>query len=321
MGTCNFIKLWCADRDQDMSSQTPSIRELEAFRETLQSGSATRAADRLGISQPAVSRAIAQLESRIGVVLFRREDGRLRPTADALALSEELTSVFNGLANIQSFSTRKRPTGGGRLRIAIPPSFGTAFVHQQIASFSERYPETAIYHELCTNAEAIRIISTGEADIGLTTSPISHEGVRYETLTDVDVVCIMPAGHRLSKQDVVHATDLDNEPFIAISRVHSSRHMLDRILEKAGVRPKTIIETTASISACDFVAEGLGVAVINPFPVLDWYGDKIVARKFSPDFPYRVSIMITANPETDWACRAFVGQLKRNAASKWTKND
>ncbi len=302
-----------------MAPQLPSLRELEAFRETLQSGSATRAADRLGVSQPAISRAIAQLESRMGVVLFRREDGRLRPTADALALNDELNPVFEGLKNLHSFTSRNRSSGGGRLRIAIPPSFGTAFIHRQISLFAERYPDTTIHHELCTNAEATRIISSGEADIGLTTSPISHEGVRYETLMDVEVVCVMPADHPLAAQDIVDVKDLDGIPFVAISRVHSSRHLLERIFEKAGVRPKIVVETTATISACDFVADGLGVAVVNPFPVLDWYGDKIVARKFTPAFPYRISTMITASPETDWACRAFVGQLKRNATSKWIK--
>ena len=300
-----------------MTLQTPSLRELEAFRETLQSGSATRAADRLGVSQPAISRAIAQLESRLGVALFRREQGRLRPTANAQVLNEELRPVFEGLKNLHNFSTRKQSSGGGRIRIAIPPSFGTAFVHRQIALFSEQYPETSILHELCTSAEATRIISSGEADIGLTTSPISHEGVRYETLMDANVVCVMPIGHELAQQETVDVTDLDGTPFVAISRVHSSRHILDRIFEKAGVRPKIVVETTATISACDFVADGLGVAVVNPFPVLDWYGDKIVARKFTPGFPYRISVMVTASPETDWACRAFVRQLKRNAVSKW----
>ena len=301
-----------------MTLQLPSLRELEAFRETLNSGSATRAADRLGISQPAVSRAIAQLESRMGVVLFRREDGRLRPTADAQALNEELIPVFEGLNNLHNFSTQKRSSGGGRLRIVIPPSFGTTFFHRQIVLFSERYPETRIHHAISNISEATRAVSTGEADIGITTSPVSHEGVRYETLAVVNAVCIVPAGHKLAQKDVICAQDLDGEPFIAISRIHSSRHLLDRIFEKAGVRPNTILETTATISACDFVAEGLGVSVVNPFPVLDWYSDKIVARKFIPESVYKLSLMITPDPETDWACRAFVSQLKRYAASKWT---
>jgi len=302
-----------------MPSQLPSLRELEAFRETMLSGSATRAAVRLGVSQPAISRAIANLESRIGVVLFRRQDGRLHPTSDAHALDDELRPVFDGLKNIHTFSSRSHVPRGGRLRIAIPPSFGTAFIHRQISIFSKSYPDTAIHHELCTHAEATRLISAGEADVSLTTSPISHEGVRYETLLEVNVVCIMRADHALAAADVVDVKDLNGVPFVAISRVHSSRHMLDRIFEKAGVTQNIVLETTATISACDFVAEGLGVAVVNPFPVLDWYGDKIVARKFSPDFPYRISTMVTANAGSDWPCRAFVSQLKRNVASKWAK--
>jgi DNA-binding transcriptional LysR family regulator len=297
--------------------QTPSLRELEAFRETLWSGSATRAADRLGVSQPAISRAIAQLEARIGVVLFRREDGRLRPTEDAHALNDELAAVFEGLKKINSFSSRKHSTAGGQLRVAIPPSFGTAFIHKQIAIFSELYPETRTHHVLCTSAEATRMISSGEADIGLTTSPISHEGIKYETLAETNAVCIMPPNHALANQKMVRVEELQGERFVAISRVHSSRYILDRIFEKAGIELDVVLETTASISACDFVAAGMGVSIINAFPVLDWYGDKITARPFVPVIPYRISVMIAASPGTSWTCRAFLNQLKKNAVSSW----
>jgi len=298
-----------------MTTSTPSLRELEAFRETLWSGSATRAADRLGISQPAISRAIAQLEARIGVVLFRREDGRLRPTPDALALNEELTPVFDGLKNLQSFSTRKRLPEGGRLRVAIPPSFGTAFIHQQIALFADLYPKTRIHHELCTSSEATRMILSGEADVGLTTSPISHEGIRYELLIENNAVCIMPRDHPLTQYSSITPRELDGQRFVAISRVHSSRYIVDRVFEKAGCAPDIALETTAFLSACDFVAAGMGVAIINPFPILDWYSDMIVARPFTPEIVYRISAMLSATPETDWAGQAFVRQLKRNTIS------
>ena len=78
-------------------TELPSLRELEVFRATIFAGSATTAAQRLGISQPSVSRSLAQIEERMGMILFLRQNGRLVPTAEAMALNRELDSVFESL--------------------------------------------------------------------------------------------------------------------------------------------------------------------------------------------------------------------------------
>ncbi|HRE22024.1 MAG TPA: LysR family transcriptional regulator, partial [Rhabdaerophilum sp.] len=79
---------------RELSERRPTLRELEVLRTLIAYGKATAAARKLGISQPAVSRAIHQLEKRTGLVLFRREGGRLVPTADALALHKESEAIF-----------------------------------------------------------------------------------------------------------------------------------------------------------------------------------------------------------------------------------
>ena len=78
----------------------PTLRELEVFRSVIRCGKTTAAARQLGISQPAVSRALAQLEARKGEMLFRRDGNRLVPTAEALALDRELEPMFEVLARL-----------------------------------------------------------------------------------------------------------------------------------------------------------------------------------------------------------------------------
>ena len=84
--------------------EIPSLRELEVFRATVFSSSATAAAERLGISQPSVSRILANIEQRMGMILFLRQNGRLVPTAEAFALNDELETVFEGLERVRHFA-------------------------------------------------------------------------------------------------------------------------------------------------------------------------------------------------------------------------
>ncbi|MCA3673517.1 MAG: LysR family transcriptional regulator, partial [Methylobacterium sp.] len=116
-------------------SRRPSLRELEILRALITLGKTTAAAAKLNISQPAVSRAIAQLEERTGIVLFRRESGRLLATAEALALHKEAEPIFQTLERLER--ARWRPVDQeANLRIACPPTLAHHFLNSMLARFS-----------------------------------------------------------------------------------------------------------------------------------------------------------------------------------------
>ncbi|OXH86866.1 LysR family transcriptional regulator, partial [Burkholderia multivorans] len=98
---------------------TPSlrIRQIEAFRAVMQRHTVTRAARDLHISQPAVSRLIADLEARVGFVLFERQQGRFTPTAQARVLYEEVERAFIGLDRVAQAAEQIRAMRRGTLRV------------------------------------------------------------------------------------------------------------------------------------------------------------------------------------------------------------
>ena len=100
-----------ADADQRRAGIT--LRELEVLQSLVGGGTAINAARRLGISQSAVSRRLAQLEDRLGFQLFMRAGGRLVPTVEALSINEQLTPVFETLARIAT-----RPGGADYVAMA-----------------------------------------------------------------------------------------------------------------------------------------------------------------------------------------------------------
>lgn len=288
-----------------MTLSNISLREFEFFRETVLAGSATRAADRLGVSQPAVSRALSRLEDRLAVELFSRHDGRLVPTAAAFALNEELEPVFSGLEKISQFSEKSTTSENQTLRIVAPPTFSICLMQPLIAAFVAAHPLARFQLEICSSSEGIQKIASGEADMGISNTHLTHEGVRLQNVLDVGGVCIMPQNHPYTAKSQITPDDLHAQPYVAMALSMSSRYTIDRIFEKAGVKPDIVAEVTTSYSACDFVSRGLGIALISPFPALDSHFSNLIARPFTPRVGYKVQLMTPSNPNTGWLAQTF----------------
>ena len=122
-----------------------SLRGLKSFHEIIQSGSATAAAERLGLSQPGVSRLIAQLERDVGFDLFYREKGRLVPTADGLAVYEEVDLAFSNIERINALVRDIRNHNTGQLKIVASPSFSEGVLADVIVNFLSLSQGAAAY--------------------------------------------------------------------------------------------------------------------------------------------------------------------------------
>lgn len=298
-----------------ITTELPSIRELEVLRATIFTGSATAAAERLGISQPSISRTLAKIEERLNLILFIRQGGRLAPTAEALALNDQLDPIFDGLDRVRSFIQSAEAIRGGRVRVLAPPSFCNHFVTPMMMEFKHAHPTVLVELRVVSSREALGAINAGEGDIAITTNRVAHPGVRMETIISTQSVCVMPPDHPLAKKDVIHATDLEGEAFIALSSNLKARMGVDRIFDRAGVTRNIVAETTTNFCACEFVASGIGITVINPFPVMRNFGDELVTRPFLPKFEHSVFAMFSAEAAPNWLGRAFLAYLKRSAAT------
>ena len=94
-----------------------NFRQLEAFRAVMSHGTVTQAAESMNVSQPAVTRLIMDFESSLGVSLFHRERGRLKPTAEAHLLFRESDMAFSGLARLREAAMVMKEIRRGRIRM------------------------------------------------------------------------------------------------------------------------------------------------------------------------------------------------------------
>ena len=286
-----------------------TLRELEVVKALVETGKSTSAARRLGLSQPAVSRALAQLEAELGRQLFDRVGGRLVPTADALAVNAELGPIFAALARIRNRSDRSA-NHSGVFRVAAPPTIAHRFLPPWIARFTKANPSLEILFEVLSSDALVTGVAEARFDVAIADTEPSHEGVRTDLLLATEAICVLPARHRLAERPSIAPQDLEGEPFVSLTRRHSARIAVDRVFERAGVERKIVIETATAVSAAEFVREGLGVALLNPFPIVHQLGTGIVVRPFAPTVPYRTSFLMPSSRPLSPAAADFMEMIR-----------
>ena len=283
-----------------------TLRELQVLQALVAEGTASAAARRLGLSQPAVSRRLAQLETRLGQLLFDRRGGRLVPTVEAVSINEQLAPVFATLARIARRPAPPVQGHSGSLSVAAPPTIAHLFLAGQVAAFKARHPDLRITFEVLASDALVTGIAECRFDLGLTDTAVAHDGIRTQPLLQGRAICILPAGHPLAGSDTLGPADLDGVDVIALSRRHSCRTETDRIFDRAGVRPRIVIEAATNIAALEFVRAGLGIAVVNPFPLLGALGPGVATCGFAPALTHATSFLLPAAGTPSAAALDFV---------------
>jgi DNA-binding transcriptional LysR family regulator len=295
-----------------MSGNRHRLRELEALRALVTTGTTVGAAQRLSISQSAVSRSLSQLEERLGRSLFIRSSGRIYPTPDALRLNEKLDALFETLAEIDGADWAAREDEP--LRLVVPPTLAHHFVIRRVARFLKRNPGRRIQLDIQSTDSLLSGIMNAQYDLGLTSGMIQRSGVTLLPWRRSKIVCAMPEDHPLVAKETIVPEDLEGVELIEFLGRLGTRALSDQILGRAGVRPRTVVETATNMAALELVREGLGITLVNPFPLLSEGIQGIVARPFLAPIVYQTSFVLpTGRPPTQ-AARQFMRFVKLTTA-------
>jgi DNA-binding transcriptional LysR family regulator len=169
------------------------VRGLEIFCALVETGSAIGAARRLGVSQPGVSQQIIRLEAELNLVLFARENGRMRPTETGLALYEEARHAFDGLDRVLNLARDIRGLERGVLRIAAPYSMGATFLPRALMQLTKDHPELRIQVNLGTYERIVSLAAAREVDLGIAKAPILAPGLESRHCqTNLTVLRLIP---------------------------------------------------------------------------------------------------------------------------------
>ncbi|MBB4227198.1 LysR family transcriptional regulator [Rhizobium mongolense] len=268
-----------------------TLRHIEVFHAVMTTGSVTGAADMLKTSQPTVSRELARFEYLIQIKLFERIRGRLRPTAHALQLFEEVQRAYFGLDRIVRTATSLRRFEQGQLSIVCLPVFSQSLLPQTCRLVAERFPDVGISITPQESPLLEEWLSAQRYDFGLTEIGHAPQATEATALVMLDEVCVLPDGHPLLRKTILSPGDFEGQPFVSLSATDSYRQQIDRIFRETGTTRRMVIDTHSAASICAMVREGIGLAIVNPLTALDYAHNGVHIRPFSVSIPFSVNIV------------------------------
>jgi DNA-binding transcriptional LysR family regulator len=284
-------------------------RQLEIFNAVMISGSASRAAELLQVTQPAVSRALADLEQAIGFALFDRIRGRLVATPEGQLFFSDVRSSFIGLDRLRMSAARIRDFGAGSLRIASLAAYGNTVMPRAIKLFRDRHPDVAITFQIALSAQVRELVVNGTFSIGLAADEVDLSGVEHRVFSSGRASCVMPPGHPLAAKPVIRPTDLHGVPFIALSAEDRARGRMNAVLDAAGARPDVVVETPFAATVCALALEGVGVGLAQAVAAEGFLERGLVIRPFEPEVYFKTYLLFRPDTQKSILVKHFVAAL------------
>lgn len=270
------------------------LRQLEAFRAVAETGNVTKAAKRLGVSQPAVSRLLSDFSASAGFELFTRRRGVLQPTNDSRYLLAEVRRILDSLDHLDDLRRDLTERTGGHIRVACLPGFATSHLPAVLVRFLEAKPGVTVSLEPDRPERIMEWIIGEQYDCGITDGFVGHPATLSQDLF-VKSACILPQGHPLGDKANITPLDLANERLIHTRRDSQFFQDLSRAFSESGVGINTLVEVRQFNTACRMVSEGLGASVVSVIDAETFRETGIVIRPFRPEISHRLSILQPAS--------------------------
>src|SRR5206468_4728334 len=221
------------------------IRHLRYFLAVAGAGSFSRAADRLGISQPSVSQQMRDLEAGLRVSLFQRRGKRILLTSAGLIFQKHARAILRQLENFLDELSSDSGQLRGALHLGIVPFLDVALVPQLLGLFVAKHPGVNLIVAEISSDDIETALEEGRLDVGLGFLTHHSPNLRYERLSSDEFALIVPADHPWWNRRMVRFSELDQQRLLQLPRSFVVRRMTDAICRSNQVRPRTVAEISA----------------------------------------------------------------------------
>ena len=236
------------------------LRHLRYFVAVADSGGVSRAASRLNISQPALSRQIRDFEAELGVSLFDRRMGRLLLTGegeDLLALGREL---LRGAESMRERAHVLRGGDAGIIRVGAAPLTLESLLPGFLSQHCQRYPTIDVHLTEDGPGRLWERLEQGDLDLAI--SFPGHEGLGSKLLFPVCAVVLMSPDHRFSRRKTVEVSELSSERLLLPNRQFLTRQWFDTACQRDRFRPIVVLESGAPHALIALAKVGYGIAIV-----------------------------------------------------------
>jgi len=288
-----------------------SVRTLELLRFVIETRSVTATAERLHISQPAVSKTLQQAEQRLGFPLFVRERGRLVPTPDARLLLPEIVRATAAMEAVSRLAEDLQSLKTGMVTLAAAPVLGNTLVAQAIAVFRAHYPDVHVALQAMANQDVVEAAADHRVDLGIVLTPVEDAHTSTRHLCSAELVCVLPQTHALAGRECVGPQDVAAFPLISFNRHQPIGALIEAAFRAASIRRAIAVEVTQSWAACSLVQAGAGIAIMDAFTIIAGVPPGLTVRPFRPTTRIAARLLHSVDRPLSRHAQAFTDVLLR----------
>lgn len=294
----------------------PTLRQLEAFVGVARRGTFTAAAVEIGLSQPALSQAISQLESGLGTQLIHRSARSAYLTPDGEFLLPAAERILHELDSVVRDLRESAKTRRSRLTVGAMPSLAVGLMPQIMRRFATEHSRINIVLADAQSEALYRRVEEGQLDFAFSSRLAERPGVSFASLLHDRFNLVVPRDHSLAGRKSVRWKDIERESVIGFAGGTGTRSDLMRELARAGITLRPVMELSFSSTILGMVEAGLGVAALTSLslPPVAHPGFAVV-RLTEPVIGREIGIVTaTHRPQTP-AAAAFIKVAVDYAAS------
>lgn len=268
-----------------------SLRQLRVFLATAQAGNFSRAGDAIGLTQPAISRSIGELEAQLGLRLLDRTTREVVLTDAGQTLLTRIGRVVEDLDQALTDVAGLVQSRAGKVRVASSPTLSANLMPECIASCAQQAPGIQFILLDRIQQDVLSSVRNGEVDFGVVIEPAAAQDLYGETIMRDPFVLVAPSNHALMRTKRVRWSALHGESLVLLDHASGSRRLIDEALARNQATCPVNQELGHPTTVFRMVEAGLGISVMPALSVPAGGLPGLQVRPLNPTFERRIMLV------------------------------
>lgn len=240
-----------------------NLHLLRIYTAVVEHNNFSRAADALYMSQPAVSKAVRELERQIGLDLLDRSHRRLALTEAGRVLHLHAQRLFAVEQAAEAALEQLQGLERGQLALGASQTIGTYLLPPLLGQFHQQYPGIRLSLEIANTQAVLEALHMQELDFAVVEGPVNHEEFTVTRWRNDRLVVILPPDHHLIGQQSVALEQLAAEPYVQRESGSGTRMIVERVFQNRGLELNVAIELSSNQAVKQAVSAGLGISIVS----------------------------------------------------------
>ena len=291
-----------------------TLRQLLMFRTLMETRSVTETANLIGVTQPAVSKTLAQVEAALGLELFERKRGRLRPLPNAERLHVEAGRLLRQVDVLNGVVEEMRSSIESRLSVAAIPILASTVIAAAAGRLLRTHADAQISTIAMSSDRIVDQVREHRVQLGFVHRTVDEEGIAGEIIARSEIVCVVRRDHPLARRKSISPQDLAGAPLVLLDALTPSTQIIRELFHRHGVNPTIAVETNMSDAAQAVAQAGGGIALIDPWAMPHGVHAELAKIRLRPRIETRVSCIWSVDLPRSRLAREFLAELEAGVA-------